>query len=71
VRADLVRRAEAGVGGDLRAHPGPDVLSGVEIGAVGLQADQAQVQVGRGEIVPQGAPPWAGALSQNTTSGVG
>jgi hypothetical protein len=26
VRADLVRRAEAGVGGDLFAHPGPDVL---------------------------------------------
>ena len=53
VRADLVRRAAAGVGGDLRAHPVPEVLGGVEVGAVGRQVDQAQVQVRRGEVVTE------------------
>jgi hypothetical protein len=35
VLTDLGRRAEAGVGRHLLAHPGPDVLVGVEVGAVG------------------------------------
>ena len=44
VGADLVRCAEAGVGGHLLAQPGPDMLVGVDIGAVGRQADQTHAE---------------------------
>ena len=69
VLLNLGRGAEAGVGGDLLADPAPDVLVGVEVRAVGRQAHQTQAQVGRGQVVAEGSPPWAGALSQITISG--
>jgi hypothetical protein len=45
VLADLGLGAEAGVSGHFGADSTPDVLIGVEIRAVGRQADQAEPQV--------------------------
>ncbi len=38
--------AQAGVGGDLLARPGPDGLVGVAVGAVGRQAEHPQGEIG-------------------------
>ena len=53
MRAHCGGGAKAGVGGDFFAHPGPDVLIGVEIRAVRRQATQAHTQVGRGQVGAQ------------------
>ncbi len=45
--------AEAGIGADFLADPAPDVLVGIEVGAVGGQPHQAQVQVRRPQIGAQ------------------
>ena len=49
-------------GGRFLTRPAPDGLVSVEVWTVGGQVHQAQVQVGRGQISPDGVTPMGGRI---------
>ena len=57
--ADLILAAQAGVGRDFIAYPILDRFVRVEVGAVGRQTYQTQLQVGCGQVGPQRYAPIA------------